>query len=1502
MSHETRRFARWSLLSLFAAAVLTLIVASQTNNIGAAPLPDPSTTLVSTSDTGEAGNLGSIEGVISPDGSVVAFRTSAFNITGPESIQNSTTTTQVVVKDLSTGAVEVVSVDSDGNYGNGVFNINSTTDGHHIALSEDGRFVAFTYTGSNLIPNDVNSNDVFVHDRQTGITELISQSTDGVQANGRSEEPAISADGRYVAFKSLATNLDPDGVPGDGGLGGGTAGNIYLRDRLLGTTIALTAFSNSDVGQPDISADGSRVVFQAGGTAGIRLWERETGVDRQITFNSIGNNINGQSVEPSISGNGRYVAFNTAGDVFFSDPNFGSTTHIYVLDLDAPNPDLFNTQLISISPGGDYGDCFSWDPDLDFEGRFVAFRSCADNLGPPENPDAFSDIFVHDRIVGETRRVSVATDGTFSDDSFALPFKSTISWDGRFVSWDSGSTTFSPIDGDDQRDVFVRDQGDIRGPDVSIVLLEPNPSDFTDVIDVRVTADDTSNGDNVITSVVLTVGDEEIGELTPDDGFLDSSIEGLSTTVSAADIGGGTRDFCIQAFDAIGNAGPPACESHRVGLENRPVTLTITSIRETETSTLDGGIITEQANLYAEAWFNLIILDDRDGENNREDAITAGERQYPFWVFTDQVLEDVDPVTIRLEIWDRDGLLRGEDDLADASPDPTTEQLVIHVDRQTGRWTGAVEWPQNCAVGDDGPNAVEVCFDVSLWSSDGDLDDDALLDGWEVNGLNAFNQGTLDSTIDVDLPAMGANLERKDLFVELDCLVDDGNNDGDFTDLEDHSHCVRDDAVELVVASFAESPEENVDGTTGVQLHVDTGDYNGAGVVNRYIVPRGVVGTWGDYGGGTRIIEDGWEIISFGTDDDPGNFYDLKDQFFNPDREFTHRYGLFGHQTNARAASFDCTSGMGELPGNDFFVTLGGYRDLDGDNDGDRTCWGATTANNIDEDGDGLFDEDPVDGVDDDGDCVPGTDTNDDGDECSWGDIGVDEDGGHSLGSLNEQAGTFMHELGHTLGLRHGGETHENNKPNHLSVMNYSFQDCRIPAGTDLPGGCDYSRLTLPDLDETALDECDGADHNVHGLGPMDWDGSGVFEGPTCSPAFPAVSQNINPGDGTDLTVLGSFDGWENLVYLFRLQGSFADGFPGELPVEADDLDLEHAHETLAEFSDPAFDLQGFASPVFPGGEVGVLVIPTNVGRGLATTLSVRIISPEGDEQVTEFTNVPLQILSPPQIFAGFGGPVPAGAQVGDTLIYDVIAEFTGISGLVRTTTAQVEVSVVEDTRPPTPTPLPPTPTPTATPVLPTPTPVPPTPTPDPAAGVILIAPHDDEVLDDGVVFFDWEDFPSLNVEYVIEIVSLPGNNLVLDEFTSDSEFSIDPASALPPGGYIWQVTALAFEGFAQSEEWTFTVSDEPLPPGPTATPIPPTPTAVAYRRPPHRCRLLPRLHQCRQHRPSRRCHPLLRPTPVPPTPTVPPTNTPTPVPPTPTVPPTTHAYSGTTNTHSATY
>jgi len=173
------------------------------------------TEIVSVSSSGEQGNLSSDEPSISADGRFVAFESYAFNLVSGDTNEVS----DIFVHDRQTGATERVSVSTSGAQGN--------DDSWQSSISADGRFVAFQSYASNLVSGDTNdTEDIFIHDRQTGMTELVSVSSSGEQACGYSNWASISADGRFVAFYSPASNL----VSGD------TNGweDVFVRDRCPG--------------------------------------------------------------------------------------------------------------------------------------------------------------------------------------------------------------------------------------------------------------------------------------------------------------------------------------------------------------------------------------------------------------------------------------------------------------------------------------------------------------------------------------------------------------------------------------------------------------------------------------------------------------------------------------------------------------------------------------------------------------------------------------------------------------------------------------------------------------------------------------------------------------------------------------------------------------------------------------------------------------------------------------------------------------------------------------------------------------------------------------------------------------------------------------------------------------------------------------------------------------------------------------------------------------------
>jgi hypothetical protein len=175
-----------------------------------------------------------------------------------------------------------------------------------------------------------------------------------------------------------------------------------------------------------------------------------------------------------------------------------------------------------------------------------------------------------------------------------------------------------------------------------------------------------------------------------------------------------------------------------------------------------------------------------------------------------------------------------------------------------------------------------------------------------------------------------------------------------------------------------------------------------------------------------------------------------------------------------------------------------------------------------------------------------------------------------NVGSTGEQAGTFMHELGHNLGLRHGGDDHSQWKPNYLSVMNYLFQTRGLIIN-NAGGNYDYSRYDLPDLDENNLDETVGIQlpsglsvtmgtmhfcslDNIRttlNASAVDWDCNGNTTGT-------GLSRNINQGmswnNNNTMTVLTSQNDWDHLVFT-----GGAIGQPGatvSLPDSTDIIDI----------------------------------------------------------------------------------------------------------------------------------------------------------------------------------------------------------------------------------------------------------------------------------------------------------------------------------------------------------
>ena len=263
-------------------------------------------------------------------------------------------------------------------------------------ISADGRYVVFYSAASNLVPGDTNEElDVFVNDRVSGETTRVSVASDGTQATGRSDYSTISADGRYVAFYSQAANLVPDDTNG--------ATDAFVHDRVSGKTTRVSVSTRGAEGpsgsySTTISADGRYVAFESGdpnlvprdtnGVFDVFLRDLKSGTTSRVSLTNLGAQAQRDSYLPSISADGRYVAFhsdasdmvrgdtNNVGDMFVRDRVTGKTLRVSVA-TDGTEANNYNINMPSISA----------------DGRYVAFYSEATNLVPGDT-NGVSDVFV----------------------------------------------------------------------------------------------------------------------------------------------------------------------------------------------------------------------------------------------------------------------------------------------------------------------------------------------------------------------------------------------------------------------------------------------------------------------------------------------------------------------------------------------------------------------------------------------------------------------------------------------------------------------------------------------------------------------------------------------------------------------------------------------------------------------------------------------------------------------------------------------------------------------------------------------------------------------------------------------------------------------------------------------------------------------------------------------------------------------------------------------------
>ena len=353
----------------------------------------------------------------------------------------------------SPGVTERVSVDSAGNEGNDASGISD--------ISGDGRFVAFGSAATNLIPGGNLPFNIFVQDRQTGSTEIVSVSSSGRQGEGFSSAPDINADGRFVAFDSDAENL----ARGDRN----SITDVFRHDRETGETVLVSVSSDGQQGDasshaPAISADGNWIVFHANSSLApedtnentdVYLRNVQAGTTALMSIGFDGSAGNGSSFIQEISSDGRFVVFvSSATNMIPNDPD-GGEENVYVRDLMTGT-----TELVSVGSDGTVADVGFFDvPSISADGRYVAF-STPTSLVPADTRQFSLDIYLRDRQAGTTELISVNTDEVPGNGRSEGP---STSADGRFVAFQSDSSNIvspdEPAGGFfPDEDIFVRDR------------------------------------------------------------------------------------------------------------------------------------------------------------------------------------------------------------------------------------------------------------------------------------------------------------------------------------------------------------------------------------------------------------------------------------------------------------------------------------------------------------------------------------------------------------------------------------------------------------------------------------------------------------------------------------------------------------------------------------------------------------------------------------------------------------------------------------------------------------------------------------------------------------------------------------------------------------------------------------------------------------------------------------------------------------------------------------
>lgn len=341
----------------------------------------------------------------------------------------------------------------DGTGANGRF-----LPGNGRALSRDGRITVFATQSTNHLPGDHNNaSDVFTYDRITKKTELVSRGSNNQTANGESMYPTVSGDGRYVAYLSSATNI-LNGVNSNCP-SPNQCGMVLVYDRVTQQHIVASRASDNSIlpsyyyDSPSISANGRYVAFATriptptGITENIFRRDLHTNTTQPISADNSGNLVRTYGGEPSLSRDGRYATFTTATAIAAQDTN--GVNDVYMRDM------LLNTTtLISVAADNiRAGNSSSSGGVISNDGRYVAFHSFSSDFIANDTRD-YRDIFLRDLTTNSTKRISIANNGTQGNYGSYDP---DISDDGRFILYNTDANNLVRSDTNSAPDILLYD-------------------------------------------------------------------------------------------------------------------------------------------------------------------------------------------------------------------------------------------------------------------------------------------------------------------------------------------------------------------------------------------------------------------------------------------------------------------------------------------------------------------------------------------------------------------------------------------------------------------------------------------------------------------------------------------------------------------------------------------------------------------------------------------------------------------------------------------------------------------------------------------------------------------------------------------------------------------------------------------------------------------------------------------------------------------------------------